>query len=265
MSWTTTARVLPIERKTLLPGQENPPGLGFLPLTGIVLTSLVGIMLGLMLRRRGYSLPKAQQQYGVPFAKGPRRPHWPLDSRHDPEVPYTDVDGEGYGRTSRRFSSSRDEGSRRHAGIDLFADAGDPVLTIEDGHVVSIQDFLGDTKAVLIQGASGLVSLYGEIRPSVRVGQDVMVGQRIGNVAVTPAGTSMLHFETYTEGTRRNAPWFRAREVPPPNLLDPTEVLLRAAEGSGRPIALAGRGFAPRPGVMQGPRGPARSRSRMSA
>ena len=81
-----------------------------------------------------------------------------------------------------------------HEGVDLYAPEGTPVMAVEDGLVVAIIDFTGtqadppspwwhDTKAILIEGESGVV-VYGEIALSHDYWVDDLIkaGEVIGSV-----------------------------------------------------------------------------------
>lgn len=129
-----------------------------------------------------------------------------------------------------------------HTGIDLYCEPEQEVLAVEDGEVVLIENFTGananpsspwwhETKAVLIEGASGVV-VYGEIRPleSITVGQKIKQGQSIGNVITVlkkDKGTpmTMLHLELYKPGTRETVVW-NIGEPQPDSLLSPLMKLL---------------------------------------
>ena len=128
-----------------------------------------------------------------------------------------------------------------HTGIDLYCEDGTPVYAVEDGVIVSIEDFTGpeagspwwnSTKAVLIEGDNGVI-VYGEIEPDgMQIGTHVIGGMPLGFVkqvlkkdkGVTP--TSMLHFEWLKHGTRQTYWWYHD-EGKPDNLLDPTELIGR--------------------------------------
>lgn len=139
-----------------------------------------------------------------------------------------------------------------HTGVDLYCELGQRIVACEDGVVVGIPWFTGsnapnesgspsdwwnDTKAVLIEGKSGVIT-YGEIGPqqiSVSVGDEVKAGDFIG-VVETPVLKSfkgrpnvMLHLELLRTGEREN-PWWT--ETVPPGLLDPTEHLKQSAPGA---------------------------------
>lgn len=188
---------------------------------------------------------------GVPFAQG-GNPVWPIGpgstNRRRYEVPYKDINGKWHGNWARTFKAPRN--GRFHAGIDLYANAGDILLAPEDGVVVGRQTFLNGTGAMLIELESGIVVLLGETKmggaeevareydqPVANIGTHVRKGQPVTKVGLTNNGSHMLHLETYTAGTRRNYPW-RQGQQPPARLLDPTDWALRAVSGS-RPATTA--------------------------
>lgn len=130
-----------------------------------------------------------------------------------------------------------------HEGVDLYCDDGAPVIAMESGTVVAIEDFTGsasgspwwlDTKSLLVAGEAGVVC-YGEIEPDshLRVGDWVSRGQQIGVVKMVLAKDkgrprSMLHLELHTPETNRTTPWDHGSERPI-TLLDPTGLLVAAA------------------------------------
>jgi len=131
-----------------------------------------------------------------------------------------------------------------HTGVDLYTYPGMPVLAVESGEVVAIEDFTGpkagspwwnDTQAVLVEGASGVVC-YGEIVPpkEMRVGDRLEREQYVGGVRTVlkkdkGRPTTMLHVELYEHGTRETV-WWRHGEPRPHNLLDPTEHLIASLQ-----------------------------------
>lgn len=192
-----------------------------------------------------YPTPKNK---GVPFAQGPAQPAWPIQSSTNSrqfQVSYTDINGKKHGRSSRAFKATRGKGSRNHAGIDLFANAGDVIVSPESGVIVADQNFLNTIPgedAMLIQGDSGTTILLGEIVAEsmttefgLKEGSRVERGQPVAIVALTKNGSHMLHFETYTEGSTRNRKWRRGK-VPHESLRDPTPYLLRARATTGEPF-----------------------------
>lgn len=172
----------------------------------------------------------------VPFAQIRGRLVWPIatnDSRRG-EVAYTDIHGDVHGNWARRFAAPRD--GRKHAGIDLYGRNGDPVLAIADGTVVEVQSFHLGSDAILVEH-DGAVVLYGEVESGswddfgIDIGSRVKAGDPIARIdCMVGSGAScsshMLHFETYVPGTRGNEQWYGS---PPPELLDPTLLLLTAA------------------------------------
>lgn len=116
---------------------------------------------------------------------------------------------------------------RHHAGIDLFANAGDAVIAIEDGTVIGFYPFLraatGEMSFALLVAHEGYVANYGEVRENslrahnLEIGSRVRAGQRIATVS----DTAQLHFETYAPGTTRNYSWGYHEQRPAP-VVDPT-------------------------------------------
>lgn len=136
-----------------------------------------------------------------------------------------------------------------HEGVDLYCPDGTPVHAVEDGVVVAVIAFTGpsavppspwwhDTQAILVEGASGVV-VYGEvgigtgIREGVRVGAGEAIGH-VRRVLVKDKGrpTSMLHLELHERGTRDAFEW-TLEGGRPASLLDPTDLLLTAADARG--------------------------------
>ena len=131
--------------------------------------------------------------------------------------------------------SQLDNPRRRHAGIDLFANAGDAVIAIEDGTVIGFYPFLraatGEMSFALLVAHNGYVANYGEVRENslrahnLDIGSPVRAGQRIATVS----DTAQLHFETYAPGTTRNHSWGYHDRRPAP-VVDPTPRLQSLAQ-----------------------------------
>lgn len=99
-----------------------------------------------------------------------------------------------------------------HTGVDLYANVGDDVYAIEDGCVIRVDKFTGPevflpwwntTYYVGISTRLGYI-VYGEIEPSVKIGQFVKAGDKIGTVMQVlkkdkGLPMSMLHLELYSE------------------------------------------------------------------
>ena len=185
----------------------------------------------------GVAPPK---QKAAPFAPIPRHPVWPVvtnDSRLG-QVSYTDIYGVTHGNWARQFGAPRSKDGRNHVGVDLYGDNGDPVVAIADGTVVGLQSFELGTWAILVEH-DGFVALYGEVGPKswkefgVQEGSRVKRGDPIGRVGCMQGSGSnctsnMVHFETYRPGTRKNMRWYSGKN-PPPEIFDPTMLLLVAA------------------------------------
>jgi murein DD-endopeptidase MepM/ murein hydrolase activator NlpD len=124
-----------------------------------------------------------------------------------------------------------------HTGIDLYCEEGSEVFAIEDGIVISIENFTGekagspwwsDTKAVLIESYSGVIC-YGEVEPLVNYGHLIKAGELVGRVKRVlkqdkGRPTSMLHLELYKHGTTKTV-WWHLNENKPDELLDPNNLI----------------------------------------
>jgi phosphopantothenoylcysteine decarboxylase len=138
-----------------------------------------------------------------------------------------------------------------HTGVDLYTVDGQAVHAVEDGIIVSREDFTGksqsspwweDTQCLLVEGATGVVC-YGEIAPAYEmdVGRKVSRGTFIGRVKrvlkpgkerpdIAGHSTSMLHMEIYKHGIHKAFEENSAiGEVSDWNdLVDPTPFLMNA-------------------------------------
>jgi murein DD-endopeptidase MepM/ murein hydrolase activator NlpD len=134
------------------------------------------------------------------------------------------------GGEDQRYLASRDGGSRRHLGIDITesnwkkgSDPKIPVVAIRGG-VVSSRDYVGGTEylsGMVIDQDDGYSVRYLHMTPSVRPGQKVSAGQRIGRL-VDLGDKTHLHIELYS-GSK---------------LLDPTDYI-KTVEKGGVPAAIA--------------------------
>ena len=134
-----------------------------------------------------------------------------------------------------------------HTGVDLYTHEGDSVYAVEDGTIISIENFTGpqadspwwkNTKAVLAEGEAGVVC-YGEVLPrQVWVGKKISKGQEIAHVVpvlhsykiradIPGHSACMLHFELYRHGAK-NTVWWKHGDEKPKFLLDPTSKLQMA-------------------------------------
>lgn len=126
-----------------------------------------------------------------------------------------------------------------HTGIDLYCNQLDRVYAIEPGIVVNVCHFTGpqvgldwwnDTEAVLIEGKSGVI-LYGEVLPSVKVGDSVSEGEEIGKILRVlkkdkGLPMDMLHLELYKHGYRGDGEIWKLDEDKPEMLKDPSMLVL---------------------------------------
>ncbi len=135
--------------------------------------------------------------------------HWPSGSG---DYPY--------------FGAPR-EGSRLHAGVDVYpaSGVGTPVKALKAGKVIKIGVFYtradGEQTYGVLVDHGDFVANYAEMRSvKVQVGQAVTQGQVLGLVS----GTKQLHFEMYTPGTTNWLSWYGAQ---PSNLLNPTDTLIQ--------------------------------------
>lgn len=164
---------------------------------------------------------------------------------------------DGPGGLHRAFGASRDGGKRRHAGCDLYARVGTPVLAIAKGEVIrGPYDFYAGTAAIEIWHPGIGVVRYGEImhgrrygkyqsaikmelqlsnldvpdgvaeNPALQPGQEIAEGEYIANVGkLRGIPTPMVHFELYHEAARGHTlsggGKYRRHEL----LRDPTRLL----------------------------------------
>ena len=101
-------------------------------------------------------------------------------------------------------------GTRRlHAGVDIAAPAGTPILAAESGTVIRVQNLsTGYGHNVIVAHGSNISTLYGHMSSiNVSVGQTVSRGQCLGGVGSTGASTgNHLHFEVRVNGSPVS-PW----------------------------------------------------------
>lgn len=175
----------------------------------------------------------------------PTAPTWPL-----PTSPRDWTAGGGFGYR-RPFNKSEPQ-TRYHCGVDLDAAPGTPVLAVDAGVVVDVNagwetrknpetGEVRGVKALLLQTDSGLLVLYGGIRPGsavVKVGERVVGGQKLAEVGVYPLGDSMLHMQMWDSPA--DAPLSLAQvnklkswavgTPQPARLIDPSDYLRTAAK-----------------------------------
>lgn len=133
-----------------------------------------------------------------------------------------------------------------HTGVDLYCNRGQSVVAMEDGRVISIENFTGphagtpwwkNTKAVLVKGSSGII-VYGEISPvdKIKVGDKVRAGKKIGKVLRVLRKNKglpmyMLHLELYSSNIKETVVWNHNSEKPE-FLINPTEIIQKAKQNS---------------------------------
>jgi phosphopantothenoylcysteine decarboxylase len=146
-----------------------------------------------------------------------------VDSSLENQFPlrYHNYSGVPVGNHLGAFLSKRKHAP--HTGVDLYTVNGQSVFAMNDGVVVSIEDFTGrfdgstwweDTKCILIKHWFGVVC-YGEITPrSLKVGDVIYKGDCIGEVKrvlkegkerpdIKGHSLSMLHIELYNENQKK--------------------------------------------------------------
>ena len=191
---------------------------------------------------------------GAPPATIPSSSTWPVLTKHASRlvVSYWTTEG-ARGYSGRAFAAKRedDDGNRHHAGVDLFARAGDIVVAPEDGTVLAILPFNAGTWAIYLRSLLGdrVVNL-GELEPyswrefGLAPGRAVVEGQPLGRIGVQSGGSTMLHLETLaTDGAgdsvlldeiRSGALSWPTDKPAPPRLRDPSGYLLTAASRTYR-------------------------------
>ncbi len=105
------------------------------------------------------------------------------------------------GQVTSRFGERR--GNRAHKGIDIAAPEGAPIVAAESGQVIYSGKISGYGKVIVIEHASGFVTVYAHNRKNyVKAGEWVERGQRIGEVGKTGrASGPHLHFEIRVNNT----------------------------------------------------------------
>jgi len=123
---------------------------------------------------------------------------WPTPGNRD--INEADKAREGRGE----FGTPR-SGGRRHGGIDIQGDVGDPVVAVASGTVVVRPNNGAAGNTVHVRHDDGTLTKYFHLDEfSVRNGQRVDAGQQIGTMGRTgntPAqGDTHLHFEMWRDG-----------------------------------------------------------------
>jgi murein DD-endopeptidase MepM/ murein hydrolase activator NlpD len=180
-----------------------------------------GVVVLMMSRRR----KAGSSGKGAGVKAGGSSPIWPIVHGPDPKIATTGGKSLGASRPN----------NRHHAGIDIIASAGLPLVATEAGTIVAINPWAGaDAKSLLLETDSGVVVNYGAVAPNswkefgIGVGSRVRAGEPIARIGRYPHGSAMLHFELYLAGTRMNEKWGFGK-APPGNLLNPENYLQRAS------------------------------------
>jgi len=146
------------------------------------------------------ALPE-QDRNRAPAAEAPQHEGglaWPTPGNHD--INQADKPREGRGE----FGTPR-SGGRRHGGIDIEGNVGDPVVAVAGGTVVVRPNNEAAGNTVHVRHDDGTLTKYFHLDEfSVRNGQRVEAGQQIGTMGRTgntPAqGDTHLHFEMWRDG-----------------------------------------------------------------
>lgn len=104
------------------------------------------------------------------------------------------------------------EGAEWHAGLDLPAPVGTPVLATADGEVESVATSGGYGLAVVLRHGAGFATLFGHLRDAtVRAGDPVERGALIGHVGSGGRSTGPhVHYEVRRDGRPVNPHGVRA-------------------------------------------------------
>ena len=132
------------------------------------------------------------------------------------------------GSTDYPYFGAPREGTRLHAGVDIYPATGEgtPVRAVKDGTVIKTGPFYtmptGEQTCAVLVDHGDFVANYGEVRPPeawVRPGAHLSRCQ----VFTSVSGTVQLHFEMYAPGTTSWSQWYGPQ---PANQLDPTPEML---------------------------------------
>lgn len=141
----------------------------------------------------------------------------------------------GYSRISspfgyrKSFKTSNGMSSSNHAGIDIPASNGTPIIAARGGNVTKVWTSKARGKFCIINHGGGISTLYQHCSSiGVKLGQNVQAGQTIARVGNTGGVTGYhLHFEVHVNGTPVN----------PSNYVKYSDT---AAKYTGGPIASSG-------------------------
>jgi murein DD-endopeptidase MepM/ murein hydrolase activator NlpD len=114
-----------------------------------------------------------------------------------------------------------------HDGVDILAVAGTPILAPARGKVVFVGRMMDGAEVVVLAHDNGLVSLYahledGPLAPTIKAGDIVQAGDRIGAVGLTGMTTGYhLHWAVYKNGQPIDPMGTLATTPAPPTPADP--------------------------------------------
>ena len=146
------------------------------------------------------------------------------------------------------FGDSRDEGGRRHEGLDIFTPKGTPALAVADGLITGVsENKLGGLVVFMRPNEKDYTLYYAHLEVQlVHEGQQVKAGDTVGlidntgNAKNTP---THLHFGIYTNGGAVDPLPFINRTIltpkdveMPPDLLNAAVVTKKTAELQGSPV-----------------------------
>ncbi|NLE79311.1 MAG: M23 family metallopeptidase [Rhodococcus sp.] len=104
-----------------------------------------------------------------------------------------------------------------HAGVDVAAPIGTPIVAVADGTVIETGPASGFGMWVRLLHADGTITVYGHINEStVSEGQHVMAGDQIATVGNRGFSTGPhLHFEVHLGGGQKidPVPWLASRGI----------------------------------------------------
>ena len=133
---------------------------------------------------------------------------FPPQGTHSTKFPFIwpaqkGVISQGFGATDYAAEPPGFGAPHFHAGIDVAAESGTPILAADDGVVASVQDsmlngvLIGYGRHVVIAHKNGMMTLYGHLNAyQVKVGQAVHQGDLIGIMGSTGNSSGPhLHFE----------------------------------------------------------------------
>lgn len=132
-----------------------------------------------------------------------------------------------------------EEGGRLHAGVDIAAPSGVPVLAAADGVVIRAGADGGLGRSVEIKHTAGLSTIYGhlgQLLPWITPGVAVTAGTAVGAIGSSGASTGAhLHFEIRDdEGRPLNPELFMGRRF-----AEAADLPLRDAQRFGRRVRVA--------------------------